>query len=137
MYLKSCMKYSFSLLEKSTLWSFELLKRICKLFMLLYIWSDWGFTKEKYGSNIIPEQNLWFFYSPQKGQQNQEFFTFPYPSSYGQVHTNHPEPRQKLNYMNSPWPAVKSMLYTHTKYFSFFFFSLVQQLRQSTTTLVF
>lgn len=64
-----------------------------------------------------------FLFPPKRTRKPGILNTFiPYQESFGQVHSNQLEHKQKLNYMNSAWPTVRSTMYTYIKYFSFCFF---------------
>lgn len=136
MYLKPFMQYSFSLLEKSSIWSFGLLKRICNPFIwYLSLWFDCVFTKGNYGSVITLEQNLWFFYFPQKGQQNQEFFALLY--SIMRAMGKGTQISLKTGRSWIIWTLLGHVAYLDKIFFFLFFSSFIQQLRHSTTALVF
>lgn len=145
MCLNPFLKLSFSLLEKSTIWSFEHLKRNSVISLCCYTLDlIEGLQRKNVDPTLHWNKICDFCYPFQKVQQKEGFFTTlscPTTRAMGQC------AKISLNTGRSwiTWTLLihtylanyqKYIMYSH-KIFFFLFFPLIQKLRQSTTNLLF
>lgn len=130
MCLKPFLKWSFSLLEKSTIWSFELLKRNSVISLCCYTLDlIEGLQRKSVAPTLHWNKICDFCYPLQNVQQKGGFFTTlacPTRRAMGQcaklAWTQAEVGLYELYWYIHTWPTIRRTLCTHTKYFSFFLF---------------